>query len=505
MYTINVKIEQPIRTMPCITNQIGTMKIKTSIEPRCFSMILERFLERVATTVSLYSKNCDEADIIISTKDIPSVFTLVEYAIKQIYFYQNFDTCLNVNTLTGVKKGHSLDLQKISIIICIKGPNVSYFEYYSFFHVNPKHYYPIDLMITNKIFDQYPDLECNTVIEQHNLYLDVNSTCPENAREIIREIMVEIIPLIPRDNSDDFSEEFKEALNQMNTITKGRSIYTIVIRNLYNIHCAISNIFMEDSQIDKYISELGKLYLYTSVQRIDNSIYLYTCDTIDRAIQTYCINHMLIINRLNKKNEDFDNCSIIVRATMYKNMDVNSASNEITCEINGNVDEILMPLKNWIVSNFKWYEGRGKTPDEMFYTCCANYINNGKMTISIELYPGKYNTLELSKYTENILNDFCILKNLRKLFKLEEKIIRMQFNINTPILTESILIHYDMDCYDVFIDKDTAPDILERIVRIYENLKETENITINLYNVPDYVIEMINNSANEKKRVEIIM
>lgn len=62
-----------------------------------------------------------------------------------------------------------------------------------------------------------------------------------------------------------------------------------------------------------------------------------------------------------------------------------------------------------------------------------------------------------------------------------------------------------MNCYDLFIDRDTAPDTFERIVKIYEKLKETENITINFYNVPDYVIEMINNSTDKKKIVDIVM
>lgn len=466
MYTMNVKIEQPVRTMPCITNQLGTMKIKTSIEPRYFSMMLEKFLERVVATVSVYSKNCNEVDIIISTKDIPDVCTIVEYAIKRVYLYWDLNTCINVNIFMGdefktsfthdlsvehgkiidiyesleekllqegikidtlkakdfvldisssssstvsinaygyyapdkmsdiitkklsevEKEYRTLDLQKFNIVTCIKGPNVSEFDCYSFFHVNTKYYHPIDLMITNKIFDQYPAAECNTVIEQHNLYLNVNSICPENARKIIREIMVDINTLIPRTLSNDFSEEFKEALDQMNTIAKGKSVYTIIIRNLYNVPCAISNIFMEDSQIDKYVSELGKLYLNTSVvERMDNFINLYTphISPLKHVLHSFYQHHARVINILNKKNEDFDNDSIIVRAIMYKNMDVNSASNELNCKINelnckihGNVDEILMPLKNWLVSNFKFYEGRGKTPDEVFYTCCAHYVKD---------------------------------------------------------------------------------------------------------------------------------
>ena len=81
----------------------------------------------------------------------------------------------------------------------------------------------------------------------------------------------------------------------------------------------------------------------------------------------------------------------------------------------------------------------------------------------------------------------------------------MQYSINTPLFSRSPLIRYDMNCFDVFIDKDSTPDTIERIVKIYENLKETENITINLYSVPEYVIEMINNSTDEKKRVDIIV
>lgn len=88
---------------------------------------------------------------------------------------------------------------------------------------------------------------------------------------------------------------------------------------------------------------------------------------------------------------------------------------------------------------------------------------------------------------------------------LEEKKVETEasgntfmFDVDVPSILGSTIIHYDVNCYDVFIDKDLPSDIINRNIKIYEAMKENEKVSINFYVVPAYVIKKLDDSTHER-------
>lgn len=380
-------------------------------------------------------------------------------------------------------------------------------EEHTIYDVKPEYYNAFSPMIVDSISNLHLCEITSIVNCKKYLFVDIEIhlylinlvllDIETNIKETIRRISTGIQSQFVND------AHFKNIIDLVKKDTIGKDPYVICILNLSGIPHLVCNVFLERDKVITYVKEMNKLYGDTvSVDNNENFIDIKTSSCLMKdVVNMFYKNHAKVMCMLVDK--DIDKTKIRVKFILYKDYLSNKECGKLECEINGDPDEILIPLKEWIVDKFEWYEGRGETPSDMFYTCCADYIKDGITTIVTEVYPGNYSIGELLRYTEDISTDFVTMRSLIRLFKSKEFNNIFRYDINASHIMRSTIIYRDTDCYDVFVDKDTPSEIIDRHMRIYGAIKQNENIVIHFYTVPDYVIKALDDKEKERKTVFI--